>query len=149
MKKRMMVCFILFVAFIMVAQVQEKSKGETMATPATAALTPAQQALVETWEEHIKGEFETKSTEHTLAMDWMLPGIAPTGKRVEVPLVAIIKFQDGKVAHEHIYCDQACVLVQIVLLNPGKLPVAGRESAQKVLDVNSVPSNVLIERAHK
>jgi carboxymethylenebutenolidase len=50
---------------------------------------------------------------HTAAIDWMLPGIAPTGRPVEVPLVAIVQFRDGKVAHEHIYWDQASVLVQI------------------------------------
>ncbi|MGE0118162.1 MAG: ester cyclase [Dongiaceae bacterium] len=71
---------------------------------------------------------------HTVEMDWMLPGIAPTGRRVEVPLVAIVHFRDGKVAHEHIYWDQASVLVQIGLLDADKLPVAGVESARKALD---------------
>ncbi len=80
---------------------------------------------------------------HTLQMDWMLPGIAPTGKRVEVPLVAIIRFRDGKVAHEHIYWDQASVLVQLGLLDPGTLPVVGIDSARKLLDPN-LPSNTLI-----
>jgi len=37
-----------------------------------------------------------------IRMDWMLPGIAPTLKRVEVALVAIVQFRDGKLAHEHI-----------------------------------------------
>jgi carboxymethylenebutenolidase len=78
-------------------------------------------------------------------MDWMLPGIPPTGKRVEVPLVAIVRFKDGKLAHEHIYWDQASVLVQIGLLDPGKLPVAGVESARKVLDP-SLPANELMKR---
>jgi len=82
---------------------------------------------------------------HTREVDWMLPGVAPTGKRVEVPLVAIVKFVDGKVAHEHIYWDQASVLVQIGLLDPSGLPVAGAETAQKVLD-NSLPSNGLMVR---
>ena len=184
-----------------------------MATQETS-LTPAQQALVKTWEEHLKGEFDTKNTEntlktmvagahvnhvpvltggvgldevgkfysthfipqmppdteitlvsrtigneqivdemifkfsHTINMDWMVPGIAPTGQRVEVPIVAIIKFQDSKVAHEHIYWDQASVLVQLGLLDSDILPVAGKESAQKVLDPTSVPSNALIKRAH-
>lgn len=71
---------------------------------------------------------------HTIRMDWMLPGIAPTGKRVEVPLVAIVHFRDGKLAHEHIYWDQASVLVQLGLLDPATLPVAGIESARKALD---------------
>lgn len=81
---------------------------------------------------------------HTIEMDWMLPGIAPTGKSVEVPLVAIVNFKDGKVAHEHIYWDQACVLVQIGLLDPAGLPVAGREATRKVMAPHSEPSNGLM-----
>jgi carboxymethylenebutenolidase len=177
-----------------------------------STLSPAQQKLKEVWEEHMKGEFATKSVDdtmatmiegghinhvptmtggqglkairdfytrffipqmppdtkttpvsrtigdtqivdemifeftHTVPMDWMLPGIAPTGKRVEVALVAIIGFREGKVSHEHIYWDQASVLVQLGLLDASRLPVAGRESAAKVRDA-SLPSNQLIERA--
>ena len=83
---------------------------------------------------------------HTIRMDWMLPGIAPTGKRVEVPLVAIVRFREGKLAHEHIYWDQASVLVQLGLLDAASLPVAGIESARKALDP-SLPSNALMGRA--
>jgi carboxymethylenebutenolidase len=83
---------------------------------------------------------------HTMRMDWMLPGIPPTGKRVEVPLVAIVRFRGNKLAHEHIYWDQASVLIQLGLLDPATLPVAGIESARKVLD-NALPSNALMQRA--
>ncbi|MEO8028107.1 MAG: ester cyclase [Bryobacteraceae bacterium] len=69
---------------------------------------------------------------HTMEMPWMLPGVAPTGKRVEVPLVAIVHFRDGKLAHEHIYWDQASVLKQIGLLTDPSLPVVGVETANKV-----------------
>jgi carboxymethylenebutenolidase len=85
---------------------------------------------------------------HTIRMDWMLPGLAPTGKRVEIPLVAIVQFRDGKLAHEHIYWDQASVLVQLGLLDEANLPVAGRETARKALDPG-LPSNALIERADR
>ncbi len=85
---------------------------------------------------------------HTIPMDWMLPGISPTGKRVEVPLVAIVRFREGKLAHEHIYWDQASVLVQLGLLDAGTLPVAGVESARKALDP-SLPSNALMRRADR
>jgi carboxymethylenebutenolidase len=85
---------------------------------------------------------------HTIPMDWMLPGIPPTGKRVEVPLVAIVRFREGKLAHEHIYWDQASVLVQLGLLDAGTLPVAGVESARKALDP-SLPSNALMRRADR
>ena len=83
---------------------------------------------------------------HTIKMDWMLPGIDPTGRRVEVPLVAIVRFRDGKLAHEHIYWDQASVLVQLGLIDASTLPVMGVESARKVLDPR-LPSNALIHRA--
>lgn len=82
---------------------------------------------------------------HTIQMDWMLPGVAPTGKRVEVPVVAVIRFRDGKLAHEHIYWDQASVLLQVGLLDPGTLPVVGVDSARKAINPN-LPSNTLIER---
>ena len=183
---------------------QQKPESETN-------LTPAQEALAQLWEEHVRHEFVTHNAEdtlatmvedpyvnhipvltggvgkdelrefyskrfipqmppdtemtaisrtigndqlvdemvfkftHTIRMDWMLPGIAPTGKRVEVPLVAIVRFREGKLAHEHIYWDQASVLVQLGLLDAGTLPVAGVDSARKALDP-SLPSNALMGR---
>ena len=80
---------------------------------------------------------------HTVDMDWMLPGVAPTGKPVEAPTVVIVHFRDGKLADEHIYWDQASVLVQLGLLDPSRLPVAGVEVSRKVLDP-SRPSNELM-----
>jgi carboxymethylenebutenolidase len=80
---------------------------------------------------------------HDRLIDWMLPGVAPTGRRVEIPLVAVIGFAEGKVASEHIYWDQASVLVQLGLLDPAGLPVAGAETAAKILDPTR-PSNGLI-----
>ncbi len=71
---------------------------------------------------------------HTQEMPWMLPGVAPTGKKVEIPLVAIVQFRDGKLKHEHIYWDQASVLKQIGLLNDPSLPVHGVETARKAVD---------------
>ena len=82
---------------------------------------------------------------HTMKMDWMLPGVAPTGKHVKIPLVVIVHFRDGKLAHEHIYWDQASVLAQIGLINAAELPVAGVETAEKVLDPG-LPSNELMDR---
>ncbi|MBW4507603.1 MAG: ester cyclase [Scytonematopsis contorta HA4267-MV1] len=81
---------------------------------------------------------------HSIQMDWMLPGIAPTFKRVEVPAVAVIRFHDGKLAHEHIYWDQASVMVQLGLLDPNTLPVVGIDSARKAINPN-LPSNALIK----
>src|SRR5712692_349041 len=82
---------------------------------------------------------------HTVEIDWMLPGVAPTGRRVEVALVVIVKFRDGKLAHEHIYWDQASVLAQLGLIDAERLPVGGAASARKALDP-SLPANELMER---
>jgi carboxymethylenebutenolidase len=80
---------------------------------------------------------------HTSEIDWMLPGIPPTGRKVEIPIVAVVQFHNGKLMHEHIYWDQASVLVQIGKLDPRGLPVAGAETARKVLD-KTLPSNGLM-----
>ncbi|CAF0713768.1 unnamed protein product [Adineta steineri] len=82
---------------------------------------------------------------HDREIDWMLPGISPTGKYVKIPLVAIVTFHDGKICNEHIYWDQASVLVQIGLLDNTNLPVAGVETANKLIDKN-LPSNTLMKR---
>jgi carboxymethylenebutenolidase len=71
---------------------------------------------------------------HTTAIDWLLPGVAPTGKPVEMAVAVIVGFKDGKISHEHIYWDQASVLVQVGLIDPRGLPVSGAEAARKVLD---------------
>ena len=82
---------------------------------------------------------------HDVEIDWMLPGVAPTGRYVEVPLVAIINFRGPKLYHEHIYWDQASVLAQIGLLDPKLLPVGGAETARKLVD-ETLPSNALMKR---
>ncbi|QDP73536.1 ester cyclase [Legionella israelensis] len=69
---------------------------------------------------------------HTTEIGWMLPNIAPTGKQVAIPLIVIAGFFDGKVTHEHIYWDQASVLVQLGLIDPTGLPINGVETAQKM-----------------
>src|SRR6516162_3586500 len=81
---------------------------------------------------------------HSIRMDWLLPSIPPTGKRVELPLVAIIQFDGGKIAHEHIYWDQASLLVQIGLLDR-TLPVRGGEIAAQVLN----PTQLMNELIHR
>ena len=71
---------------------------------------------------------------HTQEMPWMLPGVPPTHRKVEIPLVAIVGFREGKLVSEHIYWDQASVLKQIGLLSDLRLPVCGAETARKVVD---------------
>jgi carboxymethylenebutenolidase len=99
--------------------------------PADATLTRISRTV---GEDQIVDEMIFRFT-HTLEMPWMLPGIAPTNRRVEVPLVAIGHFRDDKLAHEHIYWDQASVLKQIGLLQDSKLPVFGAETAHKVANL--------------
>jgi carboxymethylenebutenolidase len=82
---------------------------------------------------------------HTTEIDWLLPGIAPTGHRVEIPMLAVVTFEGNKLASERIYWDQASVLVQVGLLDPARLPVAGAQTARKVLDP-TLPSNTLMPR---
>src|SRR6185369_15336983 len=106
--------------------------------PPDTTLTPLSRTL---GDDQIVDEMIFEFT-HTQRMDWMLPGIEPTGKHVQVPLVAIVKFRGDKLKHEHIYWDQASVLVQLGLLNPGGLPVAGIESARKAMDP-TLPARVL------
>jgi carboxymethylenebutenolidase len=81
---------------------------------------------------------------HDREIDWMLPGVKPTGKYVEIPLIAIINFRGDKLYNEHIYWDQASVLVQIGLLDPKLLPVSGHDQAKKLLDP-AIPSNGMMK----
>jgi carboxymethylenebutenolidase len=82
---------------------------------------------------------------HSIRLDWLLPGIPPTGKRVELPFVVIVQFEGDRVAHEHLYWDQASVLVQVGLLDR-TLPVRGGETAAQVLNPTQ-PMNELILRS--
>jgi carboxymethylenebutenolidase len=107
--------------------------------PPDTAMTPVSRTI---GTERIVDEMVFEFT-HTSKMDWMLPGVEPTGKHVRVALVVIVHFRDGKLAHEHIYWDQASVLAQLGLIDSSKLPVAGVESAEKVLDPK-LPSNELM-----
>ncbi|WP_053136085.1 dienelactone hydrolase family protein [Pseudomonas sp. MIACH] len=81
---------------------------------------------------------------HTTEIDWMLPNVAPTGKYVEIPMLGVVRFRGDKLYHEHIYWDQASLLVQVGLLDPTGLPVAGVITAQKLLD-EALPSNTLMD----
>jgi carboxymethylenebutenolidase len=56
---------------------------------------------------------------------------------VTVPNVVVMKFKNGKIAHEHIYWDQASVLVQIGLLDPEHLPVTGAEQSERLLELQA------------
>jgi carboxymethylenebutenolidase len=80
---------------------------------------------------------------HDIEMDFILPGVAPTGRVVELALAVIVDFEDGKIAAERIYWDQASVLVQIGVLDPTGLPVTGAEQAHTLRDPTG-PRNQLL-----
>jgi carboxymethylenebutenolidase len=96
-------------------------------------------------QERIVDEFVYRCT-HSIPMEWLLPGVPPTGRRLELPVVVIVTFEGGKMKSEHLYWDQASALVQLGLLDPAGLPVAGVEVARKALDPAAVPSNLLMKR---
>ncbi|MGH7517058.1 MAG: nuclear transport factor 2 family protein [Gemmatimonadales bacterium] len=81
---------------------------------------------------------------HTIEMPWMLPGIAATGRRIEIPLVVIVEFQAGRISAERIYWDQASVLIRVGVLDSRQLPATGIEATRQVLDPHREPSNRLI-----
>ncbi|KAI1148572.1 hypothetical protein F4825DRAFT_470121 [Nemania diffusa] len=82
---------------------------------------------------------------HTQEMPWILPGVPPTNRRVEVAVVSVVTLRGGRLYHEHVYWDQASVLVQVGLLDPKvvpekarakgvrALPVVGREAARRLV----------------
>jgi hypothetical protein len=98
------------------------------------------------------------SLRHTQEIPWLLPGVPPTNKTVEIVLVSIVAIRGGKIVSENMYWDQASVLVQVGLLDPKlvpdamkskglrRLPVTGAEAARKVLDVEAQPTNELISK---
>lgn len=83
---------------------------------------------------------------HSMEVLWMLPGVPPTGKCVQIAVVAVIDFQDGKIASERLYWDQASLLAQIGLIDTQQLPVVGADSAQMVRNPSHRPFNTLIDR---
>ncbi len=81
---------------------------------------------------------------HDVTMGALLPGVAPTGRFVRLPVCVVAGFSGGKLTHEHIYWDQASLLVQVGLLDPAGLPVAGVEQAEKILAPRAMPANTLL-----
>lgn len=94
-------------------------------------------------QDRVIDEFIVRFT-HTVQMDWFAPGIAPTGRRLVVPHVAVIGFEGDRISTEHIYWDQATVLIQLGLVG-GDLPALGADQADRLLDRHA-PANELIDR---
>ncbi|MHA4836453.1 dienelactone hydrolase family protein [Sphingopyxis sp. MSC1_008] len=81
---------------------------------------------------------------HDRFMDYVLPGIQPTGKKLSIAVCGVVTFRGPKLRHEHLYYDSASLLVQAGLLDPAQYPVTGAEQAQKIIDPHGVPSNRLM-----
>jgi carboxymethylenebutenolidase len=84
---------------------------------------------------------------HDIEVPWILPGVPPSGRRVEIPVIAIVGIRDGLVDSEHIYWDQASVLVQVGLLDARSpstrpLPVLGVDQSRTLVD-DAAPLNAL------
>ena len=111
--------------------------------PEDIAITPVSRTV---GEDQVVDELVLSFT-HDIEMPQLLPGVAPTGRAVRIAFCVVVGFADGKVAHEHIYWDQASLLAQVGLLDPSALPVTGAEQADNVLDPRTHPLNELIRRA--
>jgi len=72
---------------------------------------------------------------HVIEIPAMVPGIPPTGKHVELPLVVVMRFKGNKIAHQHIYWDQASLLSQIGLIDSKELPIIGIEQSKKLQEL--------------
>jgi carboxymethylenebutenolidase len=81
---------------------------------------------------------------HDITMSHLLPRVPPTGKQVRLAVCVVAGFRDGKLTHEHIYWDQACLLVQVGMLDPVGLPVAGAEQAEKLRAPRAIAANALL-----
>lgn len=93
--------------------------------------------------DHVVDELVMSFT-HDIPMSHLLPGVPPTGRRVRLAVCVVAGFAGGKLSHEHIYWDQASLLVQVGLLDPAGLPVTGAEQAEKLLAPRAVPANALL-----
>jgi carboxymethylenebutenolidase len=111
--------------------------------PEDIAITPVSRTIGES---QVVDELVLSFT-HDIEMPQLLPGVPPTGRHVRLAFCVVVGFEDGKVAHEHIYWDQASLLVQVGLLDRTELPVTGPEQAANVLDPRAHPLNELIRRS--
>ena len=71
---------------------------------------------------------------HTIEMDWLLPGVRPTGRKAELIVAVFVQFAGGKIAHEHVYWDHATALSQLGVLDH-PLAAGGMRSAAELLSL--------------
>jgi carboxymethylenebutenolidase len=93
--------------------------------------------------ERVVDELILKFT-HTVRMDWVLPNVPPTGKRIEVAMVVVVTFEGNKIKSENLYWDNATILKQAGLIHDPKLPILGAESARNMSSPTE-PLNQLIK----
>lgn len=110
--------------------------------PEDTEITPVSRTVGET---QVVDEIIIRFT-HDCEMPALLPGVAPTGRKVAIPFVVVVGFAGGKIAFERIYWDQASMLVQLGLIDKSALPVSGAEQAARLVDP-TLPSNTLIPKA--
>ncbi|KAF2477750.1 NTF2-like protein [Lindgomyces ingoldianus] len=94
---------------------------------------------------------------HTDEIDWILPGVPPTDRHVEIAVVSVVTARGGKLVSEHMYWDQASILVQVGLLDPKvvpenmrkdglkRLPVVGAEAARQLVQPRQARYNGLLK----
>ncbi|PFH52573.1 hypothetical protein AMATHDRAFT_74056 [Amanita thiersii Skay4041] len=92
---------------------------------------------------------------HTCEIDWLLPGIPPSGKKLAIPMIAVVNIRGDRLYHEHIWWDQATALRQAGVLPTYlsytfqeknqlvRLPVGGVETAEKLIDETNGESNAM------
>src|SRR5262249_36356722 len=103
--------------------------------PRSATVTPISRTV---GKDQVADELVVSFT-HDTQWDYLLPGIPPTGRRVDLPHVVVMKVENGKVAHEHVWWDQASLLVQVGLLDPGTSSIVGVEQAKNLRRVAQEP----------
>jgi carboxymethylenebutenolidase len=108
--------------------------------PEDTEITPVSRTV---GEEQVVDEIVVSFT-HDIEMDHFLPAVPPTGRSVRLPVCVVVKFEGGRIAHEHIYWDHASLLVQVGLLDSAGLPVTGAEQAENLLDRRARPMNELM-----
>lgn len=82
---------------------------------------------------------------HDRMMDYFLPGVEPTGRKIMLATLGVVTFRGPKLRHEHLYYDQASVLVQAGLLDPKHNLAVGVEQTRKVMAPYDVPSNTMMK----
>ncbi|KAJ4472130.1 hypothetical protein J3R30DRAFT_3298956 [Lentinula aciculospora] len=122
------------------------------ANPADTTMIPISRTV---GSDRVVDEFIFKMT-HDKVVDWLLPGVPPTGKLLEIPMMGVINIRGDRLYHEHIWWDQATALLQAGVLprhvsyptSEGqkelRLPVSGVESAHMLINEMDGKSNEML-----